>query len=580
MVNVMIDDKLYRKRHSAAHVMAAAVKNLFDDVKFDIGPPTEEGFYYDFDMDHRLIPEDLPKIEAEMKKLVAKRDPFVCEELPRDKAMRLLEQDRQPYKVERLQDIPGGEKITFYKCGDFVDLCRGPHVDHTGDIGTFKLLSIAGSYYRGNENNPMLQRIYGTAFSSPKELKAYLKRIEEAKKRDHRRIGTDLELFSISEDIGSGLILWHPKGGRIRNTIETFWREEHYKHGYEQLYTPHLGYSELWQTSGHLDFYQEAMYSPISIDDRNYFMKPMNCPFHIKIYQSRSRSYRELPLRWAELGTVYRYEKSGVLHGLLRVRGFTQDDAHIFCTHDQIEEEIIEVLRFSLNIWKAFGFSEIKAYLSTRPEKSVGGEDLWQKATNSLEKAVKGANLECEVDPGGGAFYGPKIDLKIKDAIGREWQTTTIQFDFNLPERFELYYIGEDGQKHRPYMVHRALLGSLERFFGILTEHYAGAFPTWLAPVQVRILPITDAHHGFSAQVKKDLVSRGLRVESDTKNEGLGSKIRRSRNERIPYMLIIGDREVENKEVSVRKRGEDGVLGSMSIQQFIHHILDEIQHKC
>ena len=569
---------LFRRRHSAAHLMAAAVKNLFTGVKFDIGPPTEEGFYYDFDMDHRLVPEDLPTIEKEMKKLAAKRDPFICEELSRGEATALLEKSGQRYKLERLSDIPEGETITFYRCGDFVDLCRGPHVDDTSQVGVFKLLSIAGSYYRGNENNPMLQRIYGTAFSSEKELKAYLKKIDEAKKRDHRKIGTELRLFGVDDEIGSGLILWYPNGARIRNIIETFWREEHYKCGYDLLYTPHLGHGELWQKSGHLDFYQEAMYSPLSIDNRDYYIKPMNCPFHIKIYQSRSRSYRELPLRWAELGTVYRYEKSGVLHGLLRVRGFTQDDAHIFCTPEQVDSEIAEVLKFSLDMWRAFGFPEVKAYLSTRPEKSVGEEEHWQKAVGSLEKAIAAAGLECEVDPGGGAFYGPKIDLKIKDAIGREWQTTTIQFDFNLPERFGVYYIGEDGQKHHPFMVHRALLGSLERFFGILTEHYAGAFPVWLAPLQARILPIASAHHDFATAVERELARHQIRVQCDTKNESLGSKIRKSRTERIPYILVIGNREVENEELSVRKRGEQQ-SESMKISDFVASITDEINGK-
>ena len=574
----MSNDVLFRMRHSAAHLMAAAVKNLFNNVKFDIGPSTEEGFYYDFDMEHRLVPEDLSKIEAEMKRLSKKRDPFICQEFSRDEAKTLLEKDEQPYKIERLNDIPEGEKITFYICGDFTDLCRGPHVDNTAQVGSFKLLSIAGSYYRGNENNPMLQRIYGTAFSSPKELKGYLKKIEEAKKRDHRKIGTELQLFSISDEIGAGLILWHPRGARVRNIIETFWQDEHYKNGYDLLYTPHLGHGGLWQTSGHLDFYEESMYSPLNIDDRDYYIRPMNCPFHIKIYQSRSRSYRDLPLRWAELGTVYRYERSGVLHGLLRVRGFTQDDAHIFCTPEQIDDEISKVLQFSLNMWKAFGFPEIKAYLSTRPEKAVGGNDHWKKAISSLQQAIEAAHLECEIDSGGGAFYGPKIDLKIKDAIGREWQTTTIQFDFNLPQRFGLYYIGEDGQKHSPYMVHRALLGSLERFFGILTEHYAGAFPVWLAPVQIRILPITNAHHEFAKMVENELKSHQLRVEFDGRNESLGSKIRKSRNERIPFILVIGDQEVEMEKISVRKR-EEGVVGAMKVSDFIATITDEITCK-
>jgi len=573
-----MEDSLYRKRHSTAHLMAAAVQNLFDDVKFDIGPPTEEGFYYDFDMPHRLVPEDLPRIEEEMNVLSKKQDTFLCEELSREDAEKMLKEKGQQYKLERLGDIPEGDKISFYQCGDFIDLCRGPHVDNTGQIGAFKLLSIAGSYYRGNENNPMLQRIYGTAFSNEKKLNGYLRRLEEAKKRDHRRINSELELFSVSDDIGSGLILWHPNGARLRHIIETFWRDSHYKNGYELLYTPHLGFGELWQTSGHLDFYKEAMYSPLEIDERDYYIKPMNCPFHIKIYQSTNRSYKELPLRWAELGTVYRYEKSGVLHGLFRVRGFTQDDAHIFCTPEQIDNEISEVLRFSLYMWKAFGFKDVKAYLSTRPEKAVGHEDKWEQATQSLKKAVDEAGLVCDVDQGGGAFYGPKIDLKIKDAIGREWQTTTIQFDFNLPERFNMYYIGEDGKKHQPYMIHRALLGSLERFFGILIEHYAGAFPIWLSPQQVRILPITDTQHSYAGELKGLLTESDIRVECDIRSESLGAKIRKARNERIPFMLIVGEREAANKEVSVRKRGE-GEIGTMNINDFLSLINNEIKKK-
>ncbi len=573
-----MDEQLLRRRHSAAHLMAAAVQNLFDDVKFDIGPATEEGFYYDFDMDHRLVPDDLPRIEEEMKKLAEKKDPFICTEISRNEATESLINKHQNYKIERLGDIPDGDKITFYQCGEFIDLCRGPHVEHTGDVGAFKLISIAGSYYRGNENNPMLQRVYGTSFHNEKGLRVYLKNLEEAKKRDHRKINTELELYSVSEDIGPGLILWHPNGARIRNAIENFWRDTHYKNGYEMLYTPHLGFGELWQTSGHLDFYKEAMYSPLQIDDRDYYVKPMNCPFHIKIYQSRNRSYKELPARWAELGTVYRYEKSGVMHGLFRVRGFTQDDAHIFCTPEQADAEISEVLQFCLFMWKSFGFKEVKAYLSTRPKKAVGHDDKWEHATNSLKKAVADANLECEVDPGGGAFYGPKIDLKIKDAIGREWQTSTIQFDFNLPERFDLHYIGDDGKKHQPYMIHRALLGSLERFFGILIEHYAGAFPTWLAPVQVRILPITDAQHDYANDLLNQLRADDIRVECDTRNEGLGAKIRKARNERIPYMLIVGEKEKKNNAVSVRKRGV-GEAGTANIDEFKSQIKQEIKEK-
>ncbi len=565
-------------RHSASHIMAAAVQNLYPGVKFDIGPATDDGFYYDFDMEHRLAPEDLRSIEKEMKKLVKAKLPFERRELSRSEAEALLSDSGQSYKLERLADIPGDEAITFFQVGDFVDLCRGPHVEHSGQARVFKLLSIAGSYFRGKETNPMLQRVYGTAFASKDELHAHLKRLEEARKRDHRRLGKELDLFSVHDSVGAGLICWHPQGSRIRHLIETFWRDAHYEHGYELLYTPHIGRSELWQTSGHLDFYSESMYAPVDIDGRANYLKPMNCPFHIEVYKNRPRSYRELPLRWAELGTVYRYEKGGVLHGLLRVRGFTQDDAHIFCTPEQIEDEITEVLRFSLHMWESFGFTDIKAYLATRPEKAVGASERWEQALASLEKAVVNAGLDCEVDEGGGAFYGPKIDLKIKDAIGREWQTTTIQFDFNLPERFDMTFVGADGKRHRPYMVHRALLGSLERFFGILVEHYGGAFPVWLAPEQVRVLPISDAHLEYARQVCAQLREDRIRVSVDADADTIGAKIRRARNLRVPYMLIVGDREMSSGAVSVRSRSE-GEQGASTVDDFAKKIRTEIAAK-
>ncbi|HBM14993.1 MAG TPA: threonine--tRNA ligase [Lentisphaeria bacterium] len=565
-------------RHSAAHIMAAAVNKLFPDVMFDIGPSTAEGFYYDFDINQRLVPEDLEKIENEIKSIINARLPFEYFELSREEASNILQQKKQKYKLERLADIPEGEKISFYKVGDFIDLCRGPHVEHTGQAGVVKLLSIAGSYYRGKESNPMLQRIYGTAFSEKKELHEYLKFLEEAKKRDHRKLGKELDLFSISEQIGGGLVLWHPKGAFVRNVFETYWREEHYKNGYDLLYTPHIGKSQLWETSGHLSFYKDAMYSPMDIDGNDYYVKPMNCPFHIEIYQSKLRSYKELPLRWAELGTVYRYEKSGVLHGLLRVRGFTQDDAHIICTPEQIESEILNVLKFSLNIWKAFGFNNIKAYLATRPEKAVGAPEKWEKALISLEKAVHELGLECQVDEGGGAFYGPKIDLKIKDAIGREWQMSTIQFDFNLPERFGMTYIGEDGQKHQPFMVHRALLGSIERFFGILVEHYNGGFPLWLAPEQIRILAITDSHHAYAKELVKELRVSGYRAEADIRSETIGAKIKTARNDRIPYICVVGDKEASDRSVSVRSRNE-GEIGAMPFEKLKEKLASDIVSK-
>jgi threonyl-tRNA synthetase len=558
--------------------MAAAVQQLFPDVKFDIGPSTDDGFYYDFDMDHRLTPEDLKNIEKAIKKLINQKLEFKYSEMTREEAEEMLKAKGQTFKLERLGDIPEGEKITFYTCGEFSDLCRGPHVENSGQIGAVKLLSVAGSYFKGHEQNPMLQRIYGTAFPTKEELHAYLMQMEEAKKRDHRKLGKELSLFSFSDNVGPGLVLWHPKGAFIRNTLENFWREEHYKNGYDLLYTPHIGRSDLWKTSGHLDFYADAMYAPMEIDNADYYTKPMNCPFHIEIFKSKMRSYRELPLRWAELGTVYRYEKSGVLHGLMRVRGFTQDDAHIVCTPEQIEDEIAEVLRFSLYIWEALGFTEIKPYLATRPEKAVGEPERWEKAMVSLEKAVKKAGLVCEMDEGGGAFYGPKIDLKVKDAIGREWQTTTIQFDFNLPERFDMTYVGEDGQRHRPFMVHRALFGSLERFFGILVEHFAGAFPMWLAPVQGRIMPITERQHEFAAKVYEELKAQGLRVELDDRSASVGAKIKDARHDRIPYMLIIGDREVENGEVAVRNRRE-GQLGEMSVKEVAEKMRLEVDNK-
>ncbi len=565
-------------RHSAAHIMAAAVQNLFPDVKFDIGPATADGFYYDFDLEHRFSPEDLKAIEKEMKKIVNQQAVFERRELGREEAEAILRERGQVYKLERLADVPEGQPISFYECAGFVDLCRGPHVDHTGQVRVFRLLSIAGSYFRGKETNPMLQRIYGTAFADKAEMNAYLQGLEEAKKRDHRKLGKELDLFSTSESVGPGLVNWHPKGGRIRNTIESFWRQEHYKNGYEILYTPHVGRANLWQTSGHLDFYREGMYSSMDVDGQEYFVKPMNCPFHIEIYKNRNHSYRELPLRWAELGTVYRYEKGGVLHGLLRVRGFTQDDAHIICTPEQIEAEIREVLRFSLHMWDCFGFKNVKAYLATRPEKAVGEAQRWEQALKSLENAVVAEGIECEVDAGGGAFYGPKIDLKIKDALGREWQTTTIQFDFNLPERFDMTYVGADGQRHRPYVVHRALLGSLERFFGILIEHYAGSFPVWLAPEQVRVLPIGDAFLDYARSVAAQLRGQGIRAQVDSEADTIGAKIRRGRNERLPYMLIVGEREQEAGEVAVWRRGE-GDLGSEALEVFAGRISSEIQEK-
>ena len=575
----MSEIDLSTMRHSAAHVMAAAIQKLYPEAKFDIGPSTEDGFYYDVDLPKRLVPEDLKEIEKVMKKMLGQRLPFTRKEVSREEAKALFEAKGQTFKLSRLEDIPEGETVSLYYTGDdYVDLCRGPHVEHTGQIGAVKLLSLAGSYFRGNEKNPMLQRIYGTAFESKEALQEYLTRIEEAKKRDHRKIGAEMELFSTHEEIGPGLVCWHPMGARIRHVLETFWKEAHYEHGYELMYTPHVGRALLWQTSGHLDFYREGMYANMEIDGDPYYVKPMNCPFHIMIYKTRPRSYRELPARWAELGTVYRYEKAGVLHGLMRVRGFTQDDAHIICTPEQIEDEIREVLRFSMYMWKCFGFKDVKAYLATRPAKAVGDDNMWAQAMHSLENAVKAEGVDCEVDEGGGAFYGPKIDLKIKDALGREWQTSTIQFDFNLPERFDMTYVGADGQKHRPYMVHRALLGSLERFFGILIEHYAGKFPLWLAPEQVRILPISEKFTDYARDLEAKLHAKHIRCSVDVEADPIGGKIRRGRDMRIPYLLVVGEREAAVGEVAVRSR-DKGEEGAMKFEDVLARLEKEIEEK-
>jgi threonyl-tRNA synthetase len=559
-------------RHSAAHVMAAAVQRLFPEVKLDIGPATEDGFYYDFDLPHRLTPEDFAKIEAEMGRIITANQPFERMEVTREDAQRQLAGQR--YKLERLADIPAGETITFFRCGEFVDLCRGPHLASTGAIGACKLMQVAGSYFRGIETNPMLQRLYGMVAESQAALDAELARIEEAKKRDHRKLGRELDLFSIEDDVGPGLIHWHPKGARVRCIIEDFWRRRHFAAGYDILYSPHIGRAQLWETSGHLGFYRENMYAPMTIDDNEYFVKPMNCPFHIQIYKGHRRSYRELPLRWAELGTVYRYEKSGVLYGLLRVRGFTQDDAHIFCTPERIVEEIRFTVHFALDMLRAFGFSEFSAYLATRPQKAVGDPARWEQATKSLEEALLGEGVPYEVDEGGGAFYGPKIDIKIKDCLGRQWQLSTIQFDFNLPERFDLTYIGEDGKEHQPYMVHRALLGSLERFFGILVEHYGGAFPFWLAPEQIRVLPITANQLAYAKEIADQLRSEDLRVTVDEDSEKVGAKIRRAQLDKIPYMLVVGGREAEAGAVAVRRR-EGGDQGVMSREAFLDLVRKE-----
>ncbi|MHB9033581.1 MAG: threonine--tRNA ligase [Anaerolineae bacterium] len=567
----MEQPSLEMMRHSAAHIMAAAVLKLFPEAKLAIGPAIESGFYYDFDLPRALTADDLAKISDLMKESIKARQRFERSEVSRSEAMEIFKD--QPYKLELISELPEGEVISIYRQGDFVDLCRGPHIEHTGYIraNAFALLNVAGAYWRGDEKRPMLQRIYGTLWNNKEELEAYLKLQEELERRDHRKLGRELDLFSLHEEAGAGLVYWHPKGGRIRTTIEDFWRKKHYAGGYELLFTPHIGRSWLWETSGHLVTYRENMYSPMDIDGQDYYIKPMNCPFHILIYKTQTRSYRDLPLRWAELGTVYRYERSGVLHGLMRVRGFTQDDAHIICTPEQIEDEILGVLRFSLDMWHSFGFEQVKPYLATRPVKSVGAQELWDQATEKLRMALQNEGLEYELDEGGGAFYGPKIDLKIKDALGREWQMTTIQFDFNEPERFDMTYVGADGKEHRPYMVHRALLGSLERFFGVLIEHYAGAFPLWLSPVQARVIPIADRHQEYARQVVTALREADMRVEIDESSDRMNAKIRTAQLAKIPYMLVIGDREVAANAVSVRLRTEQD-LGDIPLEEFIARV--------
>ena len=569
-------------RHSLAHIMAQALKEIYGDknVHLGVGPTTENGFYYDVEIEGiRLTDEDLPKIEEKMKEIIKNGYTIERYELPREEAIKFFEEKREIYKIDIIKhNIPEGEPISLYKQGEFVDLCRGPHLPSTDKAGSFKLVSVSGAYWRGKETNPMLQRIYGVAFWTEKELKDYLNMLEEAKKRDHRKIGKELELFMIDEEVGGGLAIWLPKGAIIRKEIEDAWKEEHLKRGYQLVYTPHVGKEHLWQTSGHLSFYQENMYPRMQIEEEGYYVKPMNCPFHVEIYKSKQRSYKELPIRLAELGTVYRYERSGALHGLMRVRGFTQDDAHIICREDQVEDEIKEVLNFALETLKSYGFDEFEIYLSTRPEKSVGDDRMWDVATQSLRKAIESTGLDYKVDEGGGAFYGPKIDVKIKDAIGRMWQCSTIQFDFNLPERFDMYYIGEDNQRHRPYMIHRAIFGSIERFIGVLLEHYAGFLPVWLSPVQVKIIPIADKHLDFSNKVKDILLQNEIRVEVDDRSERMNKKIRDAELQKIPFMLVIGDKEVENNSLSVREKGT-GKTESMSIDDFVEKIKFLIKEK-
>ena len=553
--------------HSSSHVLAQAVQELFPSAKIAIGPSIDNGFYYDFDVEKNFSPDDIAGIETRAKEITSRKLAIERSEPSIDEARRYFEARKESYKLELLEGIEG--KPSMYRQGEWQDLCRGPHVPDTGYIKAFKILSIAGAYWRGSEKNKMLQRIYAISFPKESMLKEHLQLLEEAQKRDHRRLGIDLDLYSINESVGPGLVLWHPKGGRLRTIIEDFWRKEHYKNGYEIVYSPHIGRSTLWETSGHLDFYRENMYAPMEIDEQEYFVKPMNCPFHLMMYKSTVRSYRDLPLRWAELGTVYRYKKSGVLHGLLRVRGFTQDDAHLICRPDQMPDEIRSVLRFCLYMLKSFGFEKFKVYLATRPrENAVGDETKWNDATAALEQAVKAEGLEFDVDEGGGAFYGPKIDIKIKDALNREWQCSTIQFDFNEPERFDLTYAGPNNERERPYMIHRALLGSLERFMGVLIEHYAGAFPCWLAPVQIKVLPISEKTIVYGTTVVQKLREAGLRAELDDRNEKIGYKIRDAELQKIPYMAVVGEKESAAGAVAVRCHGK-GDQGSMPLDGFI-----------
>ena len=565
-------------RHSTSHLMAAAVLELFPGTKVAIGPSIEEGFYYDFDRKEPFTVEDLSKIEEKMHELAKKDDVFICKPVKKADAIKLFEEKGEKYKKELAEAI-ADDTVTFYQSGNFTDLCRGPHIKSTGEIKYFKLLSVAGAYWRGDSSREQLQRIYGTAFFTKQELDEYLKKLEEAAKRDHRKLGKELDLFSINDAVGGGLILWHPKGALLRNIIENQWKQFHLNNGYDLLCTPHIASEELFAISGHLQTYSENMYASMEIEGKPYRVKPMNCPMHLMIYKTKLHSYRELPIRYAELGTVYRYEKSGVLHGLMRVRGFTQDDGHVIVQPELLEEEVLTVFKMAIDCLKMFGFNEYKIYLATRPEKKyVGSIDKWNDAEKSLENALKKTGYNYEIDAGGGAFYGPKIDIKIKDAIGRLWQCSTIQFDFNLPERFDIYYIDKEGKKVRPYMIHRALMGSFERFIGVLLEHYAGALPIWLSPVQVSILNISLEQEQYCLDVVKKLKEAGIRVIFDDRNEKIGHKIRENAMQKIPYLLVVGGKEIQNNSVAVRARGNKD-LGIMTIDKFIELIKEDIKNK-
>jgi threonyl-tRNA synthetase len=551
-------------RHSSAHLLAAAVTELFPDVQCGVGPPTEDGFFYDFLTPRPFTPEDLAAIEKRMAHIVKQNRPIERRLMPKAEALALFESKGQTLKCELIREKAGAE-VQCYTMGGFVDFCLGPHLKSTAEIKAFKLKAEpAAAYWKGVEGNPSLQRIYGYAFFTREDLDQHLARLEEAKRRDHRKLGRELELYSVADETGAGLILWHPKGGFIRKQIEDYWRDSHLAHGYDIVFTPHIAKLDLWKTSGHTEFYRANMYSPIEIENVEYQLKPMNCPFHITIYRSKLRSYRDLPIRWAELGTVYRFERSGVLHGLMRVRGFTQDDAHVFCRPDQLEDEIVRVLDFVTMILRTFGFSAYDIFVSTRPENASGSEAEWETATSALKKALDVRGLPYKIDLGEGVFYGPKIDIKIKDALDRSWQCSTIQVDFHNPARFELGYVGEDGKLHPPVMIHRALMGSLERFFGVLIEHYAGAFPLWLAPTQAVVIPVAERHQAYGRQVADSLRGLGVRTQLDDRSEKMGYKIREAQVQKVPFMVVVGDREVEAGTVSVRHR-KAGDLGAMTV---------------
>jgi len=569
------DRQLERMRHSASHIMAEAVQYLFPGVKFGIGPTIENGFYYDFELSRPLTPEDLPVIESKMREIISQDVPFITEEMSKDEAQRLF--GTQQYKLELINEIPD-TAVTIYKQGSFTDLCRGPHLASTGELKAFKLTHLAGAYWRGDEKRPMLQRIYGVGFESQKELDNYLAWQAEIIKRDHRKLGKELDLYSTHEEIGPGLICWHPKGALIRQIIEDFWKTEHIKRGYDIVYTPHIAKLDLWKTSGHWEFYQNYLFPPMEIEGQQYMLRPMNCLGHILIYKSQLHSYRNLPLRYAELGTVYRYERTGVLYGLARVRGLTQDDAHIFCRPDQVEREVSEVLNLVQFMMSSFGFDEYEVFLSTRPDKYAGTLSMWEEATEALGHVLEKLDLRYEVDPGEGVFYGPKIDIKLKDALGHVWQGPTIQVDFNLPQRFNVCYIGEDSLEHAVVMIHRTVLGSMERFLACLTEHYGGAFPVWLSPVQTVIIPIADRHIDYARQIEDDFTNEGIRVRIDGRSERMNLKVREAQLEKAPYMLIVGDKEVDSSSASVRLRsGED--LGLENLIQVKSRIKAAIEAK-